>query len=238
VTARLWSVVFDANDHLALSRFWAAALEWDHEEHDRWSSASAPSGALPRLEFVEAPNEQDGPNRIHFDLSSSSLDDQHATVERLVALGARHLDIGQGPDSEHVVLADPEDNAFCVLEPGNSFVDDSTRLGSLSCDGSPAVGYFWRDVLGWPLIWDQDEETAIRSTDGGIILTWGGPPEPRTTKNRLHLDVAPPPGGDQQAEVERLRALGAVPIDIGQGEVPWVVLADPDGNELCVLPPR
>jgi catechol 2,3-dioxygenase-like lactoylglutathione lyase family enzyme len=239
MAVRLWSVVFDTNDRVTLGRFWADALEWGYEEHDGWSSASAPNGSLPRLEFVDAPHEKVGPNRIHFDLSSSSLDDQRDTVERLLSLGASHLDIGQGPDAEHVVLADPEGNAFCILEPGNSFVDDSTRLGSLSCDGSPAVGYFWRDVLGWPLIWDQDDETAIRSSDGGVIVTWGGPPEPKASKNRLHLDVAPPPGGDQQAEVERLLALGAVPADVGQGDdVPWVVLADPDGNELCVLSPR
>ena len=61
---------------------------------------------------------------------------------------------------------------------------------------------------------------------------------PKVGKNRLHLDIAPPPGGDQEAEVERLTALGATRVDIGQGEVTWVVLADPDGNEFCVLTPR
>jgi hypothetical protein len=63
-------------------------------------------------------------------------------------------------------------------------------------------------------------------------ITWGGPPvEPKHGKNRLHLDLAPPAGEDQQAEVERLVALGATRVDIGQGDVDWVVMADPDGNE-------
>jgi hypothetical protein len=83
------------------------------------------------------------------------------------------------------------------------------------------------------LVWDQDEETAIRAPDGtGPMITWGGPPlAPKIGKNRLHLDIAPPADGDQQAEVERLVALGATRIDVGQGDVSWVVMADPDGND-------
>ena len=70
-------------------------------------------------------------------------------------------------------------------------------------------------------------------------MSWGGPPvNPKTGKNRLHLDIAPPADGEQQAEVERLISLGATRIDIGQGDVSWVVMADPDGNEFCVLTPR
>ena len=57
-------------------------------------------------------------------------------------------------------------------------------------------------------------------------------------KNRLHLDLAPYPDGDRATEVARLIALGARSVDIGQGDVPWAVLADPDGNEFCVLGPQ
>ena len=64
-------------------------------------------------------------------------------------------------------------------------------------------------------------------------------PEPRTVKNRVHLDLRPYPGDDQTAEVARLRALGATDIDVGQGDdVPWTCLADPEGNEFDVLTPR
>jgi len=61
---------------------------------------------------------------------------------------------------------------------------------------------------------------------------------PKTGKNRLHFDLAPPAHGDQQAEVNRLVSLGATRIDIGQGEVSWVVMADPGGYEFWMLTPR
>ena len=100
------------------------------------------------------------------------------------------------------------------------------------------VGCFWSEALGWPLVWDQDEETAIRAPDGtGPFITWGPPLAPKIGKNRLHLDIAPSDDVDQDAEVARLVALGATRIDIGQGEVDRVVMADPDDNEFCVLSP-
>ena len=137
------------------------------------------------------------------------------------------------------MLADPEGNEFCVLEPGNRFLADCGFLGALACDGSQEVGYFWSAALDWPLVWDQDQETAIRSPRGGPKISWGGPPvPPKNGKSRLHFDIAPPSDGDQDAEVERLIALGARRIEIGQGDVSWVVLADPEGNEFCVLTPR
>ena len=149
------------------------------------------------------------------------------------------IDVGQTADDEHVVLADPEGNELCIIEPGNRFLATCGRLGSITCDGPPEVGRFWSAVLGWPLVWDQDEETAVRAPDGtGPFITWGPRFPPKTSKNRLHLDIAPEADTDQQAEVERLISLGAARIDIGQGDVSWVVMADPDGNELCVLTPR
>ena len=134
------------------------------------------------------------------------------------------------------MLADPEGNEFCVIEPGNKFLADCGFIGAINCDGSQQVGYIWSAALGWPLVWDQ--ETAIRSPHGGPEIAWGGPPlMPKTRKDRLHFDLAPPAHGDRQAEVDRLVSLGATRLDIGQGEVDWVVLADPDGNEFCALDP-
>ena len=192
-----------------------------------------------RIRFVLAQEDKTGPNQMHFDLTSTSLEDQQQTVARSLGLGARHIDIGQLPEEGHVVLADPEGNEFCVIEPGNKFLADCGFIGALSSDGSQQVGYFWSEALGWPLAWDQDQETAIRAPRGGPKITWGGPPvRPKAGKNRLHFDLAPPIHGDQQVEVDRLISLGATRIDIDQGEVSWVVMADPDGNEFCVLTPR
>jgi Glyoxalase-like domain len=104
----------------------------------------------------------------------------------------------------------PEGNQSCVIEPGNNFRADCGFIGALACDGSQDVGYFWSEALGWPLVWDQDQETAIRSPRGGPKITWGGPPlMPKTGKNRLNFDLAPAVHGDQQAEVDRLVSLGA-----------------------------
>jgi hypothetical protein len=60
----------------------------------------------------------------------------------------------------------------------------------------------------------------------------------KTVKNRVHLDVAPLMGDDQDAEAHRLVSLGARRIDIGQGQVPWIVMADPENNEFCILTAR
>ena len=122
----------------------------------------------------------------------------------------RHLDVGQLPEEDHVVLADPGGNEFCVIEPGNNFLAGCGLLGEVSCDGTREVGLFWRDALGWPLVWDQDEETAIQSPHGGTKVSWGGPPvAPKEGRNRQRLDLAAP---NVAAEVKRLIALGATEI--------------------------
>ena len=240
MTSRLIALCFDANDRPRLARFWAEALHWDIDDETDEVIGLVPTDATRfRIEFGLVPEQKVGKNRIHLDLTSTSLEDQQATVARLVELGGRHIDVGQGPNDEHVVLADPEGNELCIIEPGNKFLADCGRFGSITCDGTRAVGYFWSEALGWPLVWDQDEETAIRAPDGtGPFITWGPPLAPKTGKNRLHLDIAPPGHVDHRAEVDRLVALGATRIDIGQGEVDWVVMADPDDNEFCVLSPR
>jgi catechol 2,3-dioxygenase-like lactoylglutathione lyase family enzyme len=242
MTAQLVALAFDANDPLRLARFWAEALRWEVGDDTGEVVSLVPTdGTRFTIDFGRVPEPKSALlNRLHLDLTTTSLEDQASTVERLIELGGRHIDIGQGPEETHVVLADPEGNEFCIIEPTNNFLSTCGRFGSITCDGTRDVGYFWSEALGWPLVWDQDEETAIRAPDlTGPMITWGGPPlNPKPPKNRLHLDIAPVAGGDQQAEVERLIALGARRLDIGQGDVPWVVMADPDDNEFCVLTSR
>ena len=237
MTARLVALCVDANDPRGLARFWAEALRWEvgAATEDPIIGLVPTDGTRFRIVFRPVAGRKVGKNRVHLDLTTTSIDDQSASVRRLVELGARHIDVGQGPDEPHVVLADPEGNEFCVIEPENTFLADCGRLGSITCDGTPAVGYFWSAALGWPLVWDQDDETAIRAPDGtGPFITWGPPVMPKAEKNRLHLDIVPD-DRDQLAEVDRLVALGATRMDIGQGDADWVVMADPDGNEFCVL---
>jgi hypothetical protein len=237
MTCDLHALCLDANDPLGLARFWAGVLDWETAGRPEDGTALLPGDDTGfRIRFLPAREQKAGQNQMHFDLTSTSLEDQQQTVARSLGLGARHIDIGQRPEEGHVVLADPEGNEFCVIEPGNRFLAECGFVGALACDGSQEVGYFWSAALDWPLVWDQDQETAIRSPHGGPKITWGGPPlMPKTGKSRLHFDLAPPAGGDQRAEVDRLVSLGATRIDIGQGDVSWVVMADPDGHEFCVL---
>jgi hypothetical protein len=242
MTVRLHAVAFDANDPRGLATFWAGLLDRQLVDDPDGGYALPPvDGDDPgfHLRFHPSQEHKRGPNQLHFDLTSASLEDQQETVDRALRLGGRHLDIGQRPDEGHVVLADPEGNELCVIPPGNGFLADTAFIGAVNCDGSQEVGYFWSNALAWPLVWDQDQETAIQSPRGGSKIAWGGPPvAAKLGKNRLHLDLTPPPDGEHQAEVDRLIALGARRIDIGQQDVDWVVMADPDGNEFCVLTPR
>lgn len=241
MTSSLTGLVIDAQDSWRQAAFWAAILGRQVAEDGITLMPSAPGDFS--IEFEPVDSGKQGPNQMHFDLTSSSLEDQQHTVELALSLGATHLDIGQGSDAKHVVLADPEGNEFCVIEPDNSFLAGCGRIGALSGDGLQDVGRFWSAALGWPLVWDQDEETAVQSPAGGTKITWGGPPvAPKTGKNRMHLDIAPPLGteqdAEQDAELERLIGLGATRLDIGQGDVDWAVMADPGGNEFCLLTPR
>jgi catechol 2,3-dioxygenase-like lactoylglutathione lyase family enzyme len=240
MTCRLVALCFDADDPLRLARFWAGALGQEMAEGPQDGIALLPGDDTGfRLRFLPAQEQKAGQNHWHFHLTSASPEDQQQTVERSLRLGARHIDIGQRPEEGHVVLADPEGNEFCVIEPGNKYLAGCGFLAELTCEGSREVGYFWSEALGWPLVWDQGLQTASRSPQGGPKISWDGERMmPQTGKSRLRFDLAPPVHGDQQGEASRLVDLGATRIDTGQGEVSWVAMADPDGREFCVLTPR
>lgn len=99
-----------------------------------------------------------------------------------------------------------------------------------------SLGHWWRDALGWVVVNDDPDEFEIRPTADRLPgLLFALVAEPKTTKNRLHLDLRP---DDRDAEVARLLELGATRVDIGQGDQTWTVLGDPEGNEFCVLGSR
>jgi catechol 2,3-dioxygenase-like lactoylglutathione lyase family enzyme len=228
VALKLESVTFEVADAATVARFWAALLE-----RDVWAE---PGGALVPdgetqvgLRFTTSTTEQIGPRRLHLHLTSSTLEDQRRTVETALRLGGRHIDVGQDPDDDFVVLADPGGNEMCVIEPGNRFLADTGHLGEVTCDGTREVGLFWRDALEWPLVWDENQETAVQSRLGGTKISWGGPPvAPKHGRNRQRFDLVTP---DPSSESERLVSLGAtLRADLDDG----VELADPDGNEFGV----
>jgi predicted enzyme related to lactoylglutathione lyase len=119
----------------------------------------------------------------------------------------------------------------------------SLRVQCLNIDSRDPkrIAEFWEAVLGWRRTHDDPDEVVLEPPAGtpedGVVpdILFARVPEEKTVKNRLHLDLRP---DDQAAEVERLEKLGARRVSVGQGEdVSWVVLADPDGNEFCVLRP-
>ena len=99
-----------------------------------------------------------------------------------------------------------------------------------------ALGRWWATALEWVVVDGDPDEFEIRPAPERLPgLLFARVPEPKTLKNRLHLDFRP---ADRDAAVARLLGLGASRADVGQGDESWVVLADPEGNEFCVLSAR
>jgi predicted enzyme related to lactoylglutathione lyase len=245
---RLVHLIIDAAEPAQLARFWAAALGWEMAVEDDGVVDVWPAEyrypdpvALP-LVFLPVPEAKTVKNRIHLDLATESVAHQAAEVKRLLGLGATPADIGQG-DVPWVVLADPEGNEFCVLDPRPVYFGTGPVAAVVAdCRDPAAVAGFWELATGWvpgdSVVALSEGAVSLRSPAGvGPYLELLPSAEPKTVKNRIHLDVAPFPGHDQAAAVAALLAAGAVPVDVGQGSASWSVLADPEGSEFCVLWP-
>ena len=117
----------------------------------------------------------------------------------------------------------------------------------VDCLDVEAQAAWWAEVMDWRRLPAGEDVVIVPAAvadgafsgspdDRGPLIIFVPSDAPRRSKSRLHLDLAPREGSTQRAEVDRLLGLGATPVDIGQGpDVPWVVLADPEGNEFCVL---
>jgi catechol 2,3-dioxygenase-like lactoylglutathione lyase family enzyme len=118
---------------------------------------------------------------------------------------------------------------------------------AIDCADPDALARFWCSVLGYEVQEQEDGVVIIGSPavpegkdrPGPVppALTFARVPEGKVVKNRLHIDVNPA-DREQDEEVRRLLGLGARHVDVGQGDVSWVSLADPEGNEFCVLATR
>ena len=217
MAARLYALTVLASDPDGLALFW----------RDLLGDSEVP---IP-LVFKKADLPRPGLNQMHFHLTSYTAT-QEANVERALSLGATHRDVGQLPDEDHVVLADPDGNEFCIIESTNNWMAGTGFLGELAADGTREVGVFWAAALDWPLFHDEDGETAIRSPEGTMFIAWGGPPlNERSGRNRMHFVLVSP--DDLDDEVQRLVALGAT--EVGRSGAA-VELADPDGNEFWLRP--
>ncbi|HEY4459101.1 MAG TPA: VOC family protein [Pseudonocardiaceae bacterium] len=242
---RLVQVNFKARDDAALGRFWADALGWGVSSEGPGVTNVEPVGfvwpdpAAVCVDVVAVPDPETVRYRVHLDLATTSVAHHAELVARLTELGATPADIGQG-DVPWTVLADPDGNVFCVLEPRSTYRDTGPIAAVVvDCADPMAMARFWGDAMDWTVHEVSDDAARLRSSAGvGPYLEFLRAPEARTWWNRIHLDVAPYADDDQATEVARLLDLGASTADIGQGEVSWKVLADPEGNEFCVLTPH
>jgi hypothetical protein len=120
------------------------------------------------------------------------------------------------------------------------------RLVQIAMDArdDAAVGWFWAEALGWSAASEEPGVTNVEPAGvaypdpTAVCIDVLAVPEPKTVKNRVHLDLATTSAAHQADLIARLQDLGATPADVGQGDVPWTCLADPEGNEFDVLAPR
>lgn len=127
MTLRWYSTVIESTDHRVLARWWSEAIGWEVVYDTDEESVLVPPWARelgstlsfeqvpPGLVFVPVEHAKEGKNRLHLDFAPHTSQDREAEIERLVGLGARRIDVGQGPDVSWDVLADPDGNEFCVL---------------------------------------------------------------------------------------------------------------------------
>ncbi|MET7712467.1 VOC family protein [Streptomyces sp. NPDC005407] len=236
-------VIIKALAPAAVGRFWAEALDW-HAYTPGVTTYVGPAGGLvwPHpvvvgIDVIPVPEAKTTEkNRVHLDLATRSEAHQAELVARLKALGATPADVGQG-EVPWTVLADPEGNEFCVLEP-REIHRDTGQIAAVvvDCLDPRAMARFWSEAMDWTLHEVTDERAVLRSAkEVGPYFTFLRTPDAKVVPDRVHLDLLPYPGDDKEAEVARLRALGATDLDVGQGDVPWTCLMDPEGHEFCVL---
>lgn len=234
---RLENIVWGARDPHRLGTFWAAALGAEVMTDD--AGGVEARVALTEDAFIDLCLQPVGepstaPPRLHLDLAGG--DRQAEVVERLLGLGACHADIGQR-DVPWVVLADPEGNAFCVMEHRDVYTGTGP-IAALPLDSADPErdAEFWAAVTGWVAV-GGDVPAVLRHPAGvGPLLELCQEPEVKRGTNGIHLDVRQAPG--EPDIVATIRRLGGRTLDWPGAEgKPWTVCADPSGNEFCVLAP-
>ncbi|MDX3666028.1 VOC family protein [Streptomyces europaeiscabiei] len=242
MTLQLVQVNFKARDDAALGQFWAQALDWGVSSEGPGVTNLEPVGfdwpdpSAVCIDLVRVQDPETVKYRVHIELATTSDAHQTELVARLKELGATPADVGQG-DAPWTVLADPEGNVFSVLGPRDLYRDTGPIAAVVvDCADPRAMVRFWGEAIDWTVHELTDDHALLRSANGvGPYLEFRRTPDDEVVWNRVHLDVMSDPVEDQAREVARLEGLGAIRADVGQGDVSWVVLADPAGNEFCVL---
>lgn len=232
---QLENVVVDAVDPQRLGGFWEAALGTQRltDEPDGYETRLVlGDGLFLDLCFQRVPGPPVEASRLHLDLQTQQVD-------RLLALGAHHLDLGQG-DAPWTVLADPEGNAFCVMEERSVYAGTGP-LAALPLDSADPDrdADFWSWLIGWNDVSGVAPRSLRNPSRQGPLLELCPENRPKgTAKNRLHLDVRLEPGEDPDGAAAAIVQRGGREVPSPWGELPWRLYVDPSGNEFCVLPAR
>jgi catechol 2,3-dioxygenase-like lactoylglutathione lyase family enzyme len=221
--ARFKDLCLDAGDPGVLGAFWAAAL--DLELHTQENGDTYLTG--PTKEHTiwvnRVPEPKTVKHRMHLDLNVGSVDE-------LTALGATVLD---AESFRWTLMADPEGGEFCAFVREGAISQRLYEIGIDTADSAEAahrIAAWWADVLGARLVDDDRGYSYVDRVPGAPYdsLDFAPVPEPKTVKNRIHLDVT-------TADVDDLVAAGATVLRAKDGEIGWTVMADPDGNEFCAF---
>jgi len=212
----------DAGDPGVLGAFWAAAL--DLELHTQESGDTYLTG--PTKEHTiwvnRVPEPKTVKHRMHLDLNVGSVDE-------LTALGATVLD---AESFRWTLMADPEGGEFCAFVREGEISQRLYEIGIDTADSAEAahrIAAWWAEVLGARLVDDRGYSYVDRVPGAPYdSLDFAPVPEPKTVKNRIHLDVT-------TADVDDLVAAGATILRAKDDEIGWTVMADPDGNEFCAF---
>lgn len=217
--ARISKICVDAVEPAVLGPFWAALLEakWLPAENGE-GAVYAPDSEQPWLWINRVAEAKTVKHRVHLDIYARTL----AEVEALGAVVA----LPEGDDRRWTVMLDPEGGEFCaflrdpVPEPRlHGFVVD--------CADPFAVARFWHALLGGRLEDNGDRWGTVEGV-APYTLDFVPVPEPKTVKNRVHLDLSAP-------AVEPILSAGARVLREPDGKDEWYVLADPEGNEFCLF---
>jgi Glyoxalase-like domain len=213
----------DATDPNLLGEFWAAAL--DLELHHQDNGDARLSGPSPEhtVWVNRVPEPKTVKHRVHLDVNTSSVDE-------LVRLGATVLD---ADSFRWTLMADPEDGEFCAFVRDGEIERRLYEIGVDSGDSAEdchRIAAWWADVLGARLVDDDSGYSYVDQVPGAPYgsLDFVPVPEPKTVKNRIHLDLLTP-------DVDALVDAGAVVLRRPDDEISWTVMADPDGNEFCAF---
>ncbi|HEU5484392.1 MAG TPA: VOC family protein [Microlunatus sp.] len=236
----LENLVIDAADPQRLGRFWEAVLGCEtltDEPEGYETRLTVDDGPVLDLCFQRVPEPASAPPRLHLDLLGGVR--RAEVVERLLGLGARHLDIGQ-QDVPWVVLADPEGNPCCVLEDRPAYVDTGP-IAALPLDSSDPDrdAEFWAWLTGWHDAPGIAPRSLRHPSGRGPLLELCPESTPKpAAKNRMHLDVRLEQADDPVDVAARVARAGGHEVPLAGDDLPWRTFTDPSGNEFCVLNAR